>query len=387
MIGLLRSLFAPILSLILVILGCGLFNTFVSVRLALEGFSNESIGIVASAYYMGSLYGAVRSPAWIHRFNHLRTLVILCVLSGAAILMQAFWVNLTFWAVIRFLSGIGMGGLFVVIESWFLLASSPTIRSQALSVYLIVLYGSLSASQLLLNFMDPFSLIPFCIAVLLTLVAILPVTLRPIQVPAHEKTERFSFLTIFRASPRGFFGGIISGVVLACVHGLAPVYGQEMGMTVPAIGTFMAMIIFGGLSLQMPMGKMADRKGRRSVLVLACFATALFSSLIAFCDGTSWSLLLVFSWLFGGFAFVLYPLSMAFTCEGICEHQIVSATGGFVLSYGIGAIVGPIAAPLFMSWLGSGGLFYFISAMALLLGTIGILPDLSVAKRDPKIGD
>lgn len=382
MINLIKNLLAPMFSLVLLILGSGLFNTFVPVRLALEGVKNETIGIITSAFYTGYLIGAIRSPSWIFQMNHLRTLILLSSMSGVCIVLQSFWIDPLFWAIVRFANGIAMGGLFVVIESWFLLSSPSNIRSQALSIYLIVLYGALSLAQLFLNFFDPLSSAPFYIAGLFTFIATIPVAFRSFESPHQGKSERVPFFTIFRSSPRGFLGGIISGMVLACIYGLAPVYGQEMGLTIPAIGTFMAMIIFGGLSLQMPLGRLADRGGRRRVLSFACFFSALFSGLIAYSDGTSWSSLLIFSWFFGGFAFVLYPLSMAFACEKIPEDQIVSATGGFVLSYGLGAITGPLFAPIFMTWLGSSGLFYFISGISIFLGIVGILPGFSYEKEN-----
>jgi hypothetical protein len=63
---------------------------------------------------------------------------------------------------------------------------------------------------------------------------------------------------------------------------------------------------------------------------------------------------------------------MAYTCEKAAETQIVAVTGGFVLSYGIGAIAGPIAAPLAMGVLGTSGLFYFLAAISLALGLSGL---------------
>ena len=74
---------------------------------------------------------------------------------------------------------------------------------------------------------------------------------------------------------------------------------------------------------------------------------------------------------FGGFAFTLYPLSMAYTCEKAKENQLVSVTGGFVLAYGIGAIAGPLLAPLAMDFFGVVGLFYFLGAISLALGVVG----------------
>lgn len=376
MLYLLKTLTYPIISLILLILGSGLFTTFVSIRLDLAGSGKEIIGLIASAFYAGLLLGSIRSPSWVARLGHLRALVALCAANSAIILLHALWIDPFYWALLRFLSGMIMGALFVVIESLFLLLSNSTTRGQSLSLYLFIFYIALSLGQLLLNVADPYSLLPYCLASSLSSLAILPIVIFNLPIPAYEYDKRFSLREIFNTSPQGFMGGTISGMVLASIYGLGPVYGQSLGLSLTDITTLMSVIIFGGLSLQWPLGKWADLSGRRKVLVFACFAAALMSGLVGGFHGASWPMRLALLWLFGGFSFVLYPLSMAFTCEGVKEQKIVAATGGFVLAYGIGAIAGPLLAPLFMNWIGSNGLFYFLGTICFAMGLIGAVPKL-----------
>ncbi len=161
-------------------------------------------------------------------------------------------------------------------------------------------------------------------------------------------------------------------MLLAAIYGLLPVYANEIGMNISEIGTLMAILIFGGLSLQWPLGRWADRGNRRFVLNLASFLTALFGLLIAVQNPIDPATLLILAWFFGGFSFTLYPLSMAYVCEKVPEEQLISATGGFVLSYGLGAIVGPLCAPIAMDLFGPAGLFYFLSFISLFLGLFGL---------------
>ena len=380
MLQLLRALFYPIVSLVILILGSGFFTTFVSIRLSLEGVSNEVVGIVTSAFYAGILYGSFRSPHWIARTDHLRTLVALCAASSAIVLAMSLWVHPIFWFFLRFLGGIAMGGLFVVIESWFLLLSKREMRGQSLSIYLAVFYLALSFGQFFMEMVNPTSFTPFCIAGGLAALAILPIVVFDLELPKAVQSEQGGFWEIFRASGRGCFGGIVSGMLLSAIYGLGPIYGENIGLSIRQISTFMFMIIFGGLCLQWPLGKLADLTNRRGTLIFASLGAALFSVFLALADTSSWSTLLVLSWLFGGFSFVVYPLSMAFTCEGVDEKRIVAATGGFVLAYGIGAIAGPLLAPLFMNWSGPSGLFYFIALICLSLAALGMLPVFSTQK-------
>ncbi len=372
MFALLRSLAAPLLSLVFMMMASGLFNTFVSIRLEIEGFSVEDIGIVAASMYLGILLGSLWIDRWISRVGHVRSFVAFAAALTFLILSQAFWINPWYWSLIRLLGGVCMAGVFIVIESWLLMGSAPHLRGAILSIYLAVLYAALSCGQLLIDLSDPAGPYPFCIAAVFLTASILPVSLLKISPPKLTQTERLGLMQLYRISPHGFLGGVISGMLLAVIYGLGPVYAREIGMGVSEIGTFMAVLIFGGFSLQLPMGRWADKTDRRRVLNIASFVTTLLALSIGLIETPPPLLLLGLAWLFGGFAFTLYPLSMAYACEKVKEGQLIAATGGFVVSYGLGAIGGPLLAPLAMDLFGTAGLFYFLAAITFVLGIIGL---------------
>lgn len=383
MIALIRSFIPPLFSLALMMMASGLFNTFVSVRLELEGFSPEKIGIVTSALYLGILAGSFKIDYLILKAGHIRSFVLFAAVLSILVLLQAFWINPWYWCVLRFVGGICMAGIFIVIESWLLMKSAPAMRGAVLSIYLAVFYAALSGGQFLINLSDPRGIFPFCITSILIVLSILPISIRQIPAPAPIKEPpHLNIFQLFRISPLGFMGGIVSGMLLAAVYGLVPVYANQIGMSISQIGTFMAVIIFGGFMFQWPLGRWADKSDRRKILNIASFLTACFAVAIAATDAVSPILLLILAWFFGGFSFALYPLSMAYTCEKVREEQIVPVTGGFVLSYGIGAIAGPILAPFAMDFLGNPGLFYFLGAITLLLGFMGLKRPVKIKSID-----
>lgn len=371
MIQLIQSLAAPLLSLILLILGSGLFNTFVSIRLELAHYSTTTIGLVTSALYLGILIGSLKLGRWIEKVGHIRAFTVFAIVSTFLVLMQALWINPLYWALLRLVCGICTAGVFIVIESWLLLQSPASERGAVLSLYLAVFYAALSAGQFLINLADPESIYPFCISAGLFAFSILPILVQKVIEPKIEQSTYLSIGEMFRISPLGFLGGVISGMLLAVIYGLVPCYAKELGLGISEIGTLMGVIIFGGLSFQWPIGRWADKTDRRRVLNTASFMTTLFAIAIALTGESPW-LLLFLGWFFGGFSFTIYPLSMAYVCEKVRSDQIVSATGGFVLSYGIGAIAGPLLAPFAMSMLGTGGLFYFLAMIAMFLGFFGL---------------
>lgn len=372
--SLIRRMAIPLISLILLMLGNGFFITFVSVKLDDAGATNGMIGLITAAFYAGMLLVSFWAPSWIAKFGHLRVWIGLCGANGVLILLHAVWIDPYVWMVLRFLCGYVLGGVFIVIESWFLLISPASKRSIALSIYILIYYISTSLGQNLLKWIDLHSFVPYAIAGVSSIIAMIPCFLVPVKSPAYDLSQKFSVITIIRASFKGFFGGFVSGILLACVYGLAPVYGQNIGLSVAEISTMMSIVIFGGLSLQLPLGSLADRTSRKWVMIGSCFLSAVFSGILAFFTGIPWAGWLGLIWLFGGFVFALYPLSMAFTCEKVTEGQVIAVAGGFNLIYGVGAVIGPLLVPLCMNWFGSAGFFYFISLVSLLMGFVGMLP-------------
>jgi MFS family permease len=353
-------------------LASGLFNTFVSIRLDIEGYSTEVIGLLTSVFYAGILVGSLKIDRWIAKVGHTYAFIVLAGISTASVLMQALWINPWYWACFRFIGGICLSGIFIVVESWLLMQSGPQKRGAALSIYLAVFYAALSGGQLLIKISDPLTLSPFCIAAALSALSILPLTFKKSGAPKLEKHDALTPVQLFKASPFGFVGSVVSGAILGTIYGLIPVYAKDMGMSISEIGTMMAVVVFGGLSLQWPLGFWGDKGNRRRALYTASFLSALFAIGITLTPISS-PFLLILAWFFGGFSFTIYPLSMAYACQKFQESEIVAATGGFVLSYSIGAVVGPFLASIAMGNFGHLSLFYFLAAVSLVLGVIGAL--------------
>jgi MFS family permease len=366
-----QKLLGPLLSLVLLTLGNGLFNTFVSVRLEMEGIDVETIGIVTSSLYAGILLGSIWIDRFIAKVGHIKALALFAGASGLLTLAQGLWLNAIYWAFLRFAGGVCMAGVFVAIESWFLLQSTKETRSGVLSLYVAVFYTALSLGQLLIHGSTLDSFAPFLTVGFFCFASIIPLLFQKTSPPKIEQTSRLPIWELCRRSPLGFAGGVVSGIVLATVYGLVPVFAKEMGLTISNVGNLMAVIIFGGLSLQWPIGYLADKTDRRKVLNGVTFIS-IFCSLSLAWIGPSSPFFWLLAWIFGGFAFGLYPLSMALACERVEEKEIVPATGSFVLAYGLGAVLGPLLAPLAMEGFGSSALFYFLAGIFTLLSSVGL---------------
>ena len=162
-------------------------------------------------------------------------------------------------------------------------------------------------------------------------------------------------------------GCLVAGLISSSWWGLGPVYAREIGLTVPQISGFMTAGLIGGMVLQIPIGRLSDRRDRRRVLFGVAIGLGAPTLMLIFSGiFPAWTLL-VSAAVFFGLSSTLYPLSVAYANDYLDSGDVVAASGGFVLVFGIGAVIGPLVASAAMRLAGPQGMFMFIIAAAALL--------------------
>jgi MFS family permease len=367
-----------LLAIFILMAGNGVMSTLVSFRLESAGTRAGLIGLVATAYFVGLTIGALRASPIIRRVGHIRTFAAAVSLLSATTLAYTLFQGTAFWALLRFVDGLCVAAVFVCLESWLNERAEPSTRGSVLAAYMISLYAGQALAQFLLN-LDGAPGAPFIASSLLVSLSVLPIALTRLKEPAVAQQAPLSVRGLYAASPLGVVGCGMIGLMLGAFYGLGAVYARRIGLEMSQIALFMSVVIAGGVALQWPVGWLSDRFDRRTVIV----ATLLGATGV--CAGLAWiagpgPLLLVLGAVFGGLSFALYPLCVAHTNDHLSAEQRVSASGGLVLTYSIGAAVGPTAGSGVMMAAGVGGLFLFIGACALLTLVFAIWRQL---RREP----
>lgn len=363
----LKSILSPMLSLFILILGNGYLMTLVPIRAQLEGFSPEIVGYLASAFFLGILIGAIKINKIIEGVGHIRAFAFFASIFSTLTLLQGIFVDPYAWIVFRFLIGLTMSGIFITIESWLLVKSSLKMRGMALSIYMTIFYAAQSIGQLFLGAFDSQSLYPFCFIVILATLSVLPLTITKTKAPIVEEESVLSLIKLFKLSPVALVAGLFAGFVLGPIYGLLPLYVQDLNFTEDQISWIMGAVIFGGLVFQWPIGAISDRIDRRIVLFACAISASVLVFFICLFPQVNFVNFLIFSIIFGGFAFVLYPLSVSHACDFVDAKDITATTGAVLVSYGLGSIIGPIGASYGMSIFGSVALFYFLFIVLIFL--------------------
>ena len=366
--GTVKSILAPLTAILLLMLGSGFFVSFTSLRLNSLGFDGWIVGTVHSAYYFGMLVGAARAEGVINRVGHIRAYAAYAGIGTICLMAQGLTPDPIAWILLRMIMGFCLAVYYIVVESWFLSSATPTTRGAILSLYMITLYLSQASSQFILNMIDLNGAEPFLVAGLLGAASAVPLTLTKSPSPHLHEPSGHSLRTLFQESQFGFVGCLVSGVILSAIYSFAPLFADSNSLSVPWV---MSVCIFGGVLLQWPVGRLSDIFDRRRVLFGVTVATALQSALIIFISPQGlW--IYVFLFLLGGLVFTLYPLSITEVCDRLQPHDLTKATGMLLLTYGVGAVLGPLIAPACINTFPTYGLFLFVLINASVLVFMGL---------------
>jgi len=347
--------------------GAGGLSTILAFRMGAAGLPSTVVGIVTSMYFVGLVLGTGYCHRLITTVGHIRAFAALGSVMSAATLAHALTLDPWLWGVLRLIVGFTTVGMYMCTESWLNEKSSNEIRGQVFSLYQVVLYLGQGAGQFLINIPDETGMVLYILTSILMSLAILPVAITRVSAPELPKPVRFRLARLWGISPTGMTASLASGALMGAFYGLGALFAQQVGMATHQTAQFMGAVIIGGLVLQWPIGKLSDMFDRRLVMVGVASATVAVCFLIVGKDVNNGTGLLALGALFGGLSFTLYPLAVAYMNDYIDAEDRVPASGGLMISYGIGASVGPTLGSVAMDFMGASGLFVFIAAIAVML--------------------
>jgi len=355
----------------LLLLANGLFSTLLGVRTQVEGFSTNLTGFVVAAYFSGLLLGGLFAARIVVRVGHIRSFAAFASLMSASALMHPLFVEGYAWMAFRLVAGFCMAGMIMVTESWLNESASNNTRGKILSIYMITNYFAAGCGNFLLTVGDPSDFELFSLASIIFSLSLVPVLLTRAGAPVPASYVRMHVWELYRITPLGVVGVFCCGLVNASINGLGSVFATNVGFDSQQLATFMAVLVMSGLILQWPIGLLSDRIGRGPLLVYIPLIVALAATWQIYAEG--FLPVLVGAGFLGAFVFTIYSLSAATANDRVNSTQRVQVAGALLITYGAGAVIGPIIAGQFMTLLGPQGLFFYIALIEIVLCSFSIL--------------
>ncbi len=362
MLKVLSTTWPLLMGVMLLMVGNGVQGTILGIRGNLVGFSTFQLSMVMSAYFLGFLFGSRLAPEMIRRVGHIRVFAALGSLISAILVVYPVVPDWIAWSALRVLSGFCFSGIYICAESWLNNTATNETRGQALSAYMIVQMLGIIASQVLLNTPDPSGFALFIIPSVLVSLAFMPILLATAPAPTFETTKALSFKALFRISPLGCVGMLLTGGVFSAMFGMASVWGSRQGLGISGVSMFVGAMYVGGLVLQYPIGWLSDRMDRRN-LIMGLSAAATLAMLVPVVFFLPFWGYLGVALLLGGITNPVYALLIAYTNDFLSREEMPAASAGLIFLNGFGAIFGPLITGWMMETVGSHGFFLFIAIL------------------------
>ena len=382
-----RSVSTLLVGMAILLAGSGLLGTALGLRAAYEEFDSARTGIIMAGYFVGFVAGYWICPPIIRRVGFVRAFAAFASMTAAAAIAYALYVEPIPWFALRVVNGVGLVGIYMVIESW-LGTHAGAARGRVLAAYMTMNMLGLAAGQALVDLYPIDETTLFAIAAGLFCLGLVPIVLTPVIEPARVQSASVRVLHIYRTSPTGFAGGLISGMVSGGFWSLAAVYAVGVGADAGDVAVTIAAAVLGGAAFQTPIGWMSSRTDRRVVIAGIGAIAGLSLAGIWLVGETTPANLPYATFVFGAVGFAIYGLSVAQTQERFAAGDSLEATKGLLLVHGIGAIVAPVVMGVLMRSFGPGAFPIAMASLCFILAVfciwrIRIESPVPVADRGP----
>jgi Major Facilitator Superfamily len=291
------------------------------------------------------------------------------------------------WAALRGLNGLCFAGLFMGIESWLAGSSTQATRGRVLAAYTVINLTVVTIGMQLVSMAPAVSFELFTIVAILYSLAAVPVCLTLAPGPSPPKRARLRLAWLFAVSPAAVLGCFFTGMANGAFWQLSALYAGAAGFSPGGIANFIAVAVLAGAAAQWPVGLLSDRVGRRPLITIcALVAAAAGLCLWSAGRGPAWLQLLIVG-LYGLAAFPIYTLSVAHANDLVHKKRAVEVSGGLLLTFSIGAVIGPLAASALMGVLGTSALYVHTALAHLAIAVVmlvrfSVRPNLPTRRRE-----
>ena len=368
----LLPVFALLTSTLFLFLGNGLQGLLLPVRGSAEGYSNEVLGFLGTSWAAGFVVGCFVAPSIVRRAGHIRAFGSFVALICLTILLTGLFVDDVSWVALRTLTGFCTAGTSMIIESWLNERATNESRGAIFSLYIAITLFGVVAGQLLVPFGTVSNTSLFMVCAIIYCVAIMPAMLSKAESPQPLKKVKLDLPALYRTSPVSFIGILLIGIANGAYGTLGAVFGARAGLDPTTIAIMVSVTIFIGALAQFPAGKLSDRIDRRYVLAGLSGIAALAGLAVTLIQPAHVYVLIGMIAVYGATANALYPIAVAHANDYASSEDFVKVSGGLLLLYGIGTIIGPTLGGPIMTSFGPYALFAVTAVSHLLITAYAI---------------
>jgi MFS family permease len=351
----------------------GMQSMIMPMRGQWEGFSVSDLGWLGTGWAAGFVIGCLTAPQIIAKVGHVRAFAVFAALNAIIAMLSGLVVDPFPWLSMRIVTGYVMAGSFMVIESWLNDKSTNETRGLIFGLYLMITYVGITLGQMSIavgTFLGPTL---FTIAGIIYCLSLIPISLSTRSTPAPPAEVKLDLKAIWRNSPVAAVACFLIGIANGCFGTLGAVYGSQNGLSPGAVAAMMSAAVLAGALIQMPVGRLSDLTDRRYVLAGAAAGASIVGLVILFLRPQSTYLVLALVSVYGALAYALYSVAVAHANDFAASGDFVKLSGGLLLLYGLGTIIGPLIGSQAMGLFGPAGLFAVTSVAQAMIAVYAMM--------------
>lgn len=353
--------YRPILSLLrgtaFLLAASGLHGLLLPLRGQMEGFSTASLGLMGTAWATGFVAGCYFAPSIVRRAGHVRAFGTFAASGAIIALLTGLIIDEYAWILLRAFTGFVMAGAFMIIESWLNEKATNENRGTVFGLYMMVTYASIMGGQMIVAAGDVQSASLFMITGIFFCLSLIPTAVSTQSTPQPLQDVKLDLKGLYKNSPVAAAACLLVGIANGAWGTLGAVYGARVGISTAQIAIMMSLVVIAGAVMQLPAGRISDRTDRRYVLAAAAFGSAFFALLVFLIQPRSGFFILTATAAYGAFAYTLYSIAVAHANDHARAEDFVKVSGGLLILYGFGTIIGPLLAAALMEWMRPESLF------------------------------
>ncbi|MEI2280059.1 MFS transporter [Paenibacillus polysaccharolyticus] len=354
----------------------GLLLPVLSIFLEQQGVSPGLNGLNAAALYIGSFAMTLAAERLLGVLGFKKLIVGGLILVMLPLILFPYFPDIKIWFVLRLIVGIGDSALHYAAQLWVLLVTAPEKRGRYISLYGMSYGLGFSIGPLGIKLLGYGDAVPFLVlfvgmsAVLILVLMKLPDTKPEKAEHAHFPERRFrrSFAWAWYA----LLPALLYGYMEAGMNSNFPVYGLRVGYDTDQIASLLPFIGIGGLFLQLPLGILSDRYGRKVILMIAGMGGGLAFMLVPLA-GTNFWLTLVLLLIAGGLVGSFFSLGLAYAADILPKVLLPAANVVASFHFTIGSIVAPNLGGQLINWVSPGSMFTMLGCLYFIFGVTGLL--------------
>jgi len=350
----------------------GVSYPMLSLSLEAQGVSNSMIGLNTAMEAFGVFAFAPAAPRLAARLGAFRFLIACLILTIACMFSFGVVKDPIVWMPLRFVLGAAIAGLFMVSESWVNSVVDDAHRGKALSIYVTFLAASFAVGPLLVPVLGFEGLMPYVVCALIVSLALIPLILARRVAPAlNEGPQPANVLSYIARLPTIMGAILLVAIIDYALVGLLPVYALKLDFSSTQGALMLAAVAIGNVVVQFPIGWLADRINRYSVLLLCAGVGLLGGLALPFAITVPWLLwpLLLF---WGGTMYGLYTVTLVLMGERYQGAELMAVNATSALVWGIGGVLGPLIGGGVMDIVGPHGLPMMIAAASAIFLIVAI---------------